>query len=101
MNSYARAYDPHSSYFSPRSSEEYRIQMSLNYDGIGASLQLVDDYVTIMNVIEGGPAAVAGTLSVKDRITAVGQGKEGPVTENPSHRDRSVATRHGAHTRTT
>jgi carboxyl-terminal processing protease len=81
MNSYARAYDPHSSYFSPRSSEEYRIQMSLNYDGIGASLQLIDDYVTIMNVIEGGPAAVAGTLSVKDRITGVGQGKEGPVTD--------------------
>jgi carboxyl-terminal processing protease len=81
MNSYARAYDPHSSYFSPRSSEEYRIQMSLNYDGIGASLQLVDDYVTIMNVIEGGPAAVSGTLSVKDRITGVGQGKEGPVTD--------------------
>ncbi len=81
MNSYARAYDPHSSYFSPRSSEEYRIQMSLNYDGIGASLQLVDDYVTIMNVIEGGPAAVAGSLTVKDRITGVGQGKEGPVTD--------------------
>jgi len=81
MNSYARAYDPHSSYFSPRSSEEYRIQMSLNYDGIGASLQLIEDYVTIMNVIEGGPAAVAGTLSVKDRITGVGQGKEGPVTD--------------------
>jgi carboxyl-terminal processing protease len=81
MNSYARAYDPHSSYFSPRSSEEYRIQMSLNYDGIGASLQLVDDYVTIMNVIEGGPAAVAGTLSIKDRIIAVGQGKEGPLTD--------------------
>jgi carboxyl-terminal processing protease len=81
MNSYARAYDPHSSYFSPRSSEEYRIQMSLNYDGIGASLQLIEDYVTIMNVIEGGPAAVAGTLTVKDRITAVGQGKEGPMTD--------------------
>jgi carboxyl-terminal processing protease len=81
MNSFARAYDPHSSYFSPRSSEEYRIQMSLNYDGIGASLQLVDDYVTIMNVIEGGPAAVAGSLSVKDRIVAVGQGKEGPTTD--------------------
>ena len=62
MNAYARAFDPHSSYFSPRSSEEYRIQMSLNYEGIGASLQVVDDYVTIMNVLEGGPAAVAGTL---------------------------------------
>jgi carboxyl-terminal processing protease len=81
MNSYARAYDPHSSYFSPRSSEEYRIQMSLNYDGIGASLQLVDDYVTIMTIIEGGPAHIADTLTVKDRITGVGQGKEGPITD--------------------
>ncbi|HYL00389.1 MAG TPA: carboxy terminal-processing peptidase [Steroidobacteraceae bacterium] len=81
MNAYARAFDPHSSYFSPRSSEEYRIQMSLNYDGIGASLQVVDDYVTIMNIIEGGPAAVAGTLKTNDRITGVGQGHEGSLTD--------------------
>jgi carboxyl-terminal processing protease len=81
MNAYARAFDPHSSYFSPRSSEEYRIQMSLNYEGIGASLQLVDDYVTIMSVLEGGPAATAGTLHVNDRITGVGQGHEGPFTD--------------------
>ena len=81
MNSYARTFDPHSSYFSPRSSEEYRIQMSLNYEGIGASLQLIDDYVTVMNVIEGGPAAAAGSLAVNDRITAVGQGKEGALTD--------------------
>jgi carboxyl-terminal processing protease len=81
MNAYARAFDPHSSYFSPRSSEEYRIQMSLNYDGIGASLQVVDDYVTIMNIIDGGPAAVAGTLKTNDRITGVGQGHEGTFTD--------------------
>ena len=81
MNAYARAFDPHSSYFSPRSSEEYRIQMSLNYEGIGASLQLVDDYVTIMNVLEGGPAAVAGTLTTSDRIIGVGQGHEGTFTD--------------------
>ena len=81
MNAYARAFDPHSSYFSPRSSEEYKIQMSLNYDGIGASLQVVDDYVTIMNIIEGGPAAVAATLKPNDRITAVGQGHEGSLTD--------------------
>jgi carboxyl-terminal processing protease len=81
MNAYARTFDPHSSYFSPRSSEEYRIQMSLNYEGIGASLQLVDDYVTILNIIEGGPAAVAGTLATNDRITAVAQGKDGALTD--------------------
>jgi carboxyl-terminal processing protease len=81
MNAYARSFDPHSSYFSPKNSEEYRIQMSLNYEGIGASLQLVDDYVTIMNVIEGGPAAVAGTLNTNDRITGVGQGHDGQFTD--------------------
>ncbi|MBM4216714.1 MAG: hypothetical protein FJ178_02515 [Gammaproteobacteria bacterium] len=81
LNSYARTFDPHSNYFSPRNSEEYKIQMSLNYEGIGASLQLIDDYVTIMNLIEGGPAAASGVLSVNDRITAVGQGKQGPMTD--------------------
>jgi carboxyl-terminal processing protease len=81
MNAYARTFDPHSSYFSPRNSEEYRIQMSLNYEGIGASLQLIDDYVTIMNVIEGGPAAVAGELNANDRIIGVGQGESGDFTD--------------------
>src|SRR5262245_18043410 len=81
MNAYARTFDPHSSYFSPRNSEEYRIQMSLNYEGIGASLQLVDDYVTIMNVIEGGPAAVAGELNTNDRIVGVAQGASGDFTD--------------------
>jgi carboxyl-terminal processing protease len=55
--------------------------MSLNYEGIGASLQLIDDYVTIQSIIEGGPAAVAGTLTANDRIVAVGQGKDGPATD--------------------
>ena len=81
MNAYARTYDPHTTYFSPLNSEEYRIQMSLNYQGIGASLQLIDNYVTVMNVIPGGPAAVAGTLKPKDRITAVGQGPTGALTD--------------------
>ena len=81
MNAYARSYDPHSSYFSPRNSEEYRIQMSLNYEGIGASLQLIDDFVTVMNVIEGGPAAVAGTLKPTDRIVGVAQGADGAFTD--------------------
>jgi carboxyl-terminal processing protease len=81
MNAYARSFDPHSSYFSPHNSEEYRIQMSLNYEGIGASLQQVDDYVTIMDVLDGGPAAAAGTLKPDDRIIGVGQGKDGSFTD--------------------
>jgi carboxyl-terminal processing protease len=79
MNSFAHVFDPHSSYFSPRNSEEYRIQMSLSYEGIGASLQLVDDYVTVLNVLPGGPAAISGKLSANDRITAVAEGNGKPV----------------------
>ena len=81
MNAYASAYDPHSNYFSPRSSEEYRIQMSLSYEGIGASLQLTDDYVTVTNVLPGGPAATDGTLKPNDRITAVAQGNDGTMSD--------------------
>ncbi|MEO7387790.1 MAG: carboxy terminal-processing peptidase [Gammaproteobacteria bacterium] len=74
MNSFARTLDPHSNYLSPRQSEEYRIQMSLSYQGIGASLQLDEDFVQVMNVIPGGPAAIDGRLKANDRITSVGQG---------------------------
>ncbi|MHB1872289.1 MAG: carboxy terminal-processing peptidase [Steroidobacteraceae bacterium] len=81
MNAYALTYDPHTSYFSPISSEEYRIEMSLNYEGIGASLQMDGNYVSVVNVIPGGPAAVAGTLKPNDRITGVGEGKKGTITD--------------------
>jgi carboxyl-terminal processing protease len=78
MNAFAMTLDPHSNYLSPRQSEEYKIQMSLSYEGIGASLQLDEEFVQVMNVIPGGPAAVDGRLKATDRITAVGQddGKE-------------------------
>ena len=81
MNSFARTLDPHSSYLSPRQSEEYRIQMSLSYQGIGASLQLDDELVAVLNVIAGGPASIDGRLAPNDRITAVGQGKEGDLVD--------------------
>lgn len=81
MNSFAHVFDPHSSYFSPRNSEEYRIQMSLSYEGIGASLQSVDDYVTIMEILPGGSAQASGELKAQDRIVAVGQGKDGEMVD--------------------
>jgi carboxyl-terminal processing protease len=81
MNAFVLSLDPHSNYFSARNSEEYNIQMSLSYEGIGASLNLTDDYVTVIDVIAGGPAAVSGKLSANDRITAVGDGKSGELTD--------------------
>ncbi len=81
MNAFARTLDPHSSYLSPRQSEEYRIQMSLSYQGIGASLQLEDDIVKVLNVIPGGPAAIDGRLKANDRIVGVSQGATGEFVD--------------------
>ena len=81
MNAFVLSLDPHSNYFSARNSEEYNIQMSLSYEGIGASLQLTDDYVTVIDVIAGGPAAVSKQLAANDRITAVGEGKTGELVD--------------------
>jgi len=81
MNAFAHTLDPHSSYLSPRNSEEYRIQMSLSYFGIGASLQTEDDYVHIVNIIAGGPAFKDGSLQPEDKIIGVGQGTEGTIVD--------------------
>ncbi|HWM28590.1 MAG TPA: carboxy terminal-processing peptidase [Woeseiaceae bacterium] len=81
MNAFAHTLDPHSSYLSPRTSEEYRIQMSLSYFGIGASLQLEEDYVKVVNIIPGGPADIDGSLQPEDRITAVAQGPDGELVD--------------------
>ena len=81
MNSFSHTLDPHSSYLSPRNSEEYRIQMSLSYFGIGASLQTEDDFVKIVGIIPGGPAAIDGKLQPNDRITGVAQGLEGEMQD--------------------
>jgi len=81
MNSYADTLDPHSHYFLPRNAKEYDIQMSLEYFGIGASLQIKDEFVTVMEILSGGPASVSGTIGPDDRITGVGQNDQGNITD--------------------
>ncbi len=73
INSMMRSVDPHSTYFTPRNSEEYRIQMSLSYQGIGATLQLNEDMVTISDITPGGPAFRSGLLFIQDKIIGVSQ----------------------------
>jgi len=81
MNAFAHTLDPHSSYMSPRNSEEYRIAMSLSYFGIGASLQTEDDYIRIVNIIPGGPASIDGSLKPEDKIIGVAQGSDGDFAD--------------------
>lgn len=80
MNAVAHTMDPHSNYLSARDSEEYRIDMSLSYEGIGARLQEEDDYVEVVEVIPGGPADLDGRMQEMDRITAVASGDD-PFTD--------------------
>ncbi|OEF24091.1 carboxy terminal-processing peptidase [Vibrio rumoiensis] len=73
MNAFARQIDPHTSYLSPRSADEFQAEMSLSLEGIGAVLQAEDDYTVIRSLVTGGPAATSKELAEGDKIIGVGQ----------------------------
>ncbi|EAR21539.1 carboxy terminal-processing peptidase [Nitrococcus mobilis] len=75
MNAWAGAFDPHSSYLSPRSSENFDINMSLSLEGVGALLRSEGDHTEVVELIPGGPAAKSGQLAPGDKIIGVGQNK--------------------------
>lgn len=77
---FAGSLDPHSSYFSAEVLEDFRIQMSLSLEGIGASLRTRDGFVVVETVVPGGAADRQGTLQPKDKIIAVKQPGEDPVS---------------------
>ncbi|HMU42357.1 MAG TPA: carboxy terminal-processing peptidase [Ignavibacteriaceae bacterium] len=81
MNSYTEALDPHTNYFSPMTSENFNIDMSLSVEGIGAQLQNEDEYVKIAEIIPGGPAAKSGLLFADDKIVGVAQGIDGEMID--------------------
>ncbi len=77
ITSITNSFDPHTSYFSRGSFDNFMIQMKLELDGIGATLQGSDDgYTIIKSLVEGGAAANQGGLKVDDKIAAVAQGDQ-------------------------
>ena len=81
MNSFTKTYDPHTQYFSPTTSENFNINMSLSLEGIGAVLQLEDEFTKVVSLVPAGPADKAGQLKPDDRILAVAQGEEGDLVD--------------------
>ncbi len=81
MNSFSETFDPHTNYFSPRSSEEFKITMSLSLEGIGARLNNPNDYITIVEIIPGGPAYQSKKLYKDDRIIGVAQEEDTEFTD--------------------
>ena len=73
MNAFAHEIDPHTNYLSPRNTEQFNTEMSLSLEGIGAVLQMDDDYTVINSMVAGGPAAKSKAITVGDRIVGVGQ----------------------------
>ncbi len=81
INAYLRAVEPHTSYFSPHTSENFKINMSLSLEGIGAVLGTEDEMTQIKRIIPGGPADLSDQLHTKDMITGVAQGKDGEMED--------------------
>ncbi len=81
VNSYTTSIEPHTSYFSPRTSENFDISMRLSLEGIGAVLRNENDYTLIQKIIPGGPADLSKKLHGKDKIIGIGQGHDGKIID--------------------
>lgn len=77
MNAFAESFDPHTNYFSPISSENFKIDMSQSLEGIGARLSQKLDYVVVNEIIPGGPAYKSKGIHKGDKIVGVAQGDDG------------------------
>src|SRR5258708_5606113 len=79
LSNVARLYDPHSTYFSATSYEDFGIQMKLELIGIGAVLGVEEDYCTVKEIVPGGPADLSKQLKPNDKILTVAQANSEPV----------------------
>ena len=73
INILTNQFDPHSSYLSPRSAEDFDMNMSLKLSGIGALLGVDEDYTKIISLVPGGPAQKSGKIKPEDRISKIRQ----------------------------
>ena len=80
-NVFCESFDPHTNYFSPKSFDNFKIQLNQEFEGIGARLSTDNDYTVVSEIIVGGPADKSAQLHVNDRITGVGQGQDGNMVE--------------------
>jgi carboxyl-terminal processing protease len=81
MNAYTQTLEPHTSYMSPSTSENFDISMKLSLEGIGAVLRADNEYTVIQSTVPGGPARESGQVLTGDRIVGVGQDATGPIED--------------------
>ena len=81
VNSIASIFGPHTTYMSPKNSEDFDINMSLSLEGIGALLSSDGLYTSISSLVPGGPAEKTNLIKPKDKIIGVGQDDEGKIID--------------------
>jgi carboxyl-terminal processing protease len=81
LNTIAEAYDPHTNYFSPRTADVFKQNMSQSFEGIGARLQPDNDYTKVAEILPGGPAEKSNLIHANDRIIGVAQGDDGEMVD--------------------
>ncbi len=81
VNSIASIFGPHTTYMSPKNSEDFDINMSLSLEGIGALLSSDGLYTSISSLVPGGPAEKTDLIKPKDKIIGVGQDDEGKIVD--------------------
>ncbi len=79
LNCIANTYDPHTEFFPPKEKEEFDIQMSGQFEGIGAQLQEKDGQIKVVDIVPGSASYRQGQLKAGDIILKVAQGKDEPV----------------------
>jgi carboxyl-terminal processing protease len=79
INSLTKVFDPHTDYLPPRQQEDFEVNMTGQFEGIGAQLRQDGDYIVIERIITGSASWRQGELAPGDKILAVGQGDDEPV----------------------
>ncbi len=79
LTTLTQMFDPHSTFLSSDTLEDFSISMSLSLVGIGAILVQDEGYCTIRELIPGGPAELDGRMRAGDKIVLVAQEGEEPI----------------------
>jgi carboxyl-terminal processing protease len=79
MNAICAVFDPHTDYYAPAKKQEFDVQMSGTFFGIGAVLKDADGVCTIQQIVSGSPCWKQGSLKVDDKVLKVGQGADEPI----------------------
>jgi len=97
MDAYATSIDPHTDYLGLQAARELDAEMRLSMVGVGVVLEQIGEYMVIREIVPGSPAALSNKLNIGDRITAIGEGEHGPLTDVVGWRtDEAVKLAQGA-----